>query len=147
MDLRIQKRLASSVLGCSPKRVKLTPSDELKEAITKDDIRALVRKGGILRVQKSGVSGGRSRKTAGQKSKGRRQGHGSRSGKAGSRLGRKESWIARIRAQREFLKGLRERKTISDADYKTLYRKSGGGFFRSVRHMKLFIGEHRMVKK
>ena len=35
---------------------------------------------------------------------------------------------------------------ISDEVYKDLYRKSKGGFFRSKRHIKLYLTEHKLTK-
>ena len=53
----------------------------------------------------------------------------------------------KIRAIRDLLKTLREEKVIDAKTYRSLYRKSKGGFFRSRRHVKLYIEEHDLAKK
>ena len=144
MDL--QKRLAAQILGCGPKRVKFDPSKltEIKEAITKFDIARLINKGTIYKAQSKGVSRARAKKIAVQKSKGRQGGHGSRKGSATARLNPKKAWVAGIRNQREFLKQLRSKGMITQETFKQLYAKSKGGFFRSSKHMKIYMNEQNM---
>ena len=148
-SLELQKRLAASVLNCSRKRVWFDPErlSEIKEAITKFDIRNLVKKGAIARVPPRGVSRVRARKIQAQKRKERRKGHGSRKGTASARLKPKSFWIRAVRAQRELLRRLRDRGVISKRDFRTIYEKIKGGFFRSVRHIKLYVEEQGMIKK
>ena len=45
MNLKSKKRIAAKILKCSPKRVKLDPSrdDEIKESVTKADLRSLIK--------------------------------------------------------------------------------------------------------
>jgi len=149
MNLRLQKRLAADVLKCSEKRVWLDQDrlEDIKEAITKLDIRSLIVDGAIKEKPVKGIAKFRARKLALQKRKGRRKGVGSRKGRKTARLPRKDAWIGRIRMQRRFLKELREKGLVSTADYHSLYRKAKGGFFRSKRHVKLYIEEHRLIKK
>ncbi len=148
MTLTVQKRLAASVMGCSKNRVWLDENrlDEIKEAITKADIRSLVSKGLIQEKPMKITSRGRARQKQIQKRKGRQKGHGSRKGRSTARLGRKEKWINTIRLQRMFLKMLRDKKAITPKIYKMLYMKSKGGFFRSKRHIKLYIEENKLAK-
>jgi large subunit ribosomal protein L19e len=147
MDL--QKRLAAQVLGCGPKRVRFDPEKlaEIKEAITTFDVTRLINKGIIYKEQAKGVSRARARKIAKQKSKGRRTGHGSRKGTQASRLNPKTQWINSVRAQRELIKKLRANSLIGKTDFRTLYTKVKGGFFRSTKHIKIYIQEQDMVKK
>ena len=73
MKLKVQKRLSSDVLDCSPKRVVFDESSlsEIKEAITKDDIRGLVQQGVIRKTPKYSTSRVRARQRHVQKTKGR----------------------------------------------------------------------------
>ena len=93
-----------------------------------------------------GVSRGRAKKHQSQKSKGRRKGAGSRKGKANARLSDKQKWMNKIRLQRQFLNDLKSKDKLEKETYKDLYRKAKGGFFRSKRHVKLYITEHKLVK-
>ncbi len=147
--MKIQKRLASQVLDVSPKRVKFDNQRlaDIKEAITKTDIRQLVSEKAITKVQEKGVSRGRARKLKTQKSKGLRKGPGSRQGKSTARLPRKESWMAKVRSQRNLLMDLKEKGLISLKTYRSIYLKSKGGFFRSTRHIKLYLAEHDLFIK
>ncbi len=147
--MKVQKRLAGEVLKCSPKRIvfKADKLDEIKEAITKHDIKVLTGKKLITAKQKKGVSRARANKILTQKRKGRRQGHGSRKGKANARDNTKDAWIAKIRKQREFIKELYDKKYLDTTMYRDLYRKSKGGFFRSQRHIKIYLEEKGVFKK
>jgi large subunit ribosomal protein L19e len=146
--MKIQKRLAGKISKRSKKRVKLNPDSmtDIKEAITRVDIKTLIKDKAITLVRKKGVSRGRAKKTQSQKSKGRKKGYGSRKGTHNARLDSKKIWMNKIRLQRKFLQELKEKQKLSPEDYKNLYRKSKGGFFRSKRHIKLYITEHKMMK-
>ncbi|MCX6710639.1 MAG: 50S ribosomal protein L19e, partial [Candidatus Woesearchaeota archaeon] len=111
MNLKVQKRIAANILKCSPKRVHFDTErlDEIKEAITKQDLRALISSGAIVKKSKSGVSRGRARKILIQKRKGRQRNAGSIKGKHGARLPQKKSWMNKVRLQREFLKELKKK--------------------------------------
>mgnify|MGYP006289995717 CR=1 FL=1 len=149
MKLNTQKKIAARVLGISPKRVKVDPAraEDLKEAITKTDLRGLVGDGAITKAQKRGVSRARANKILKQKSKGQQKGHGSRKGKQTTHTPKKDTWMSKIRAQRSLLKELKEKTLIDGKTYTNLYRKAKGGFFRSRKHIKLYIEEHRLIKK
>jgi len=147
--MKVQKRLAGLVLKCSPNRIvfKADKLDEIKEAITKHDIKVLTGKKLITSKQKKGVSRARANKIQVQKRKGRRQGHGSRKGKANARANTKDAWIAKIRKQRDFIKHLYDKKHLDTEMHRDLYRKSKGGFFRNQRHIKLYLEEKGVFKK
>src|SRR3989338_6896284 len=103
--MELQKRLASQVLKCGPGRVRFDPSqlEEIGKAITAFDIRRLVNKGAVYKIQSQGVSRARAKASDAQKRKGRQVGHGSRKGKSKARLNPKSRWIEAVRAQRALL--------------------------------------------
>jgi len=140
--LTSQKRIAAGILKIGLDRVWFDPArlSDIKEAITKQDLRALIRDGGIKAQPVKATSKFWVRKRKVQKRKGRRKGEGSRKGKKTARLNQKKVWINKIRLQRDFLKELRNKDKITRAVYKELYLKSKGGFFRSKRHIKLYLG-------
>ena len=149
MMLRSQKRIAAAVLKCSPKKVKFDSekAEEIKSSITKRDMKTLVEQGIVKKTKSNQQSRVRARLRASQKSRGRRKGHGTRKGSSNSRLPRKKAWISKIRLQRSFLRTLRAKKEISQQNYRDLYMKSKGGFFRSKRHLELYISDHNMREK
>ncbi len=149
MKLTTQKRLAAYVLGCSHQNVRFDPVRlaEIKEALTKNDIRSLIVKGAISKVPIESYSHGRSRMILKQKRKGRRSGPGSIKGKKFARLPRKQAWMDRVRAQRVLLATLKEHQIIAIPVYHQLYKMSKGGFFRSRNHIKLYLEEQGLVQK
>ena len=147
--MNLQKRLAAKMLGCSPQRICVDPSvlAQAKEAITRADVRSLLKKGVITRKPIQGIAHGRFRLRIAAHKKGRRQRAGSRKGGKYARTPRKEKWMSLIRAQRALLKRLHVRNHVPTAVYRELYTKAKGGFFRSTRHLKLYIEEQGFMKK
>lgn len=148
MNLSTQKRLVAKILKVGKGRVVFDnlKKSEIKEAITKSDLRKLI-KNGIIRIKpKTGISRGRIKENKLQKRKGRKKGQGSKKGRKTSRLPRKEAWMKKIRVQRKFLKLLRGKELLSTKDYRKIYSKMKGGFFRSKRHMKLYLEEHNLLE-
>lgn len=149
MKLGFQKKLASKVLKCSSKRVKFdeTRKEDIKNAITKQDVRSLVADGAIAETPAKSNSRARARKRQVQKRKGLQKGAGKRGGKATARSPRKEAWVKKIRVQRAFLKELKDKSTIDGPSYRTLYLKAKGGFFRSRKHLIIYMTENNLFKK
>ena len=148
MMLNVQKRMSAQVLGCSPKRVVFDTERlaDIKEAITKADLRNLIEQGVIRKLPARGVSRSRARAALVQKRKDKRKGQGSRKGAAGARTSRKKSWVNRVRLQRRYLKGLKSANIVGQAESVDVYRKIKGGFFRSKRHMELYLAEKGILK-
>lgn len=147
MNLKNKKRMIASFYGVSPKRVKLEPEglDEIKSAITKSDSLGLVKRRVVIISQKDGHSRSRARKRIKQRRKGRQKGQGARKGTHSARVHSKDVWMNAIRTQRAFIKELREKGLISKQVFKEMYLKAKGGFFRSRRHIKIFLEEHNMI--
>jgi large subunit ribosomal protein L19e len=146
MNLKNKKAMTAKLLKVGTTRLWFDPNrlNDVKEAITRDDIKRLVSEGAIQVKQKKGVSRGRARKVLIQKRKGRRNGPGSKKGKKTSRLGRKDQWITKIRSQRELLHELADGKNVTHETFVQLKSKAKGGFFRSRRHIKLYLTEHNL---
>ncbi len=149
MNLKNQKRIAAQLLKIGRSRVWFDSNrlNEIKEAITKADVKALIRDLAIQAKPITGISRFRARKIKKQRLKGRRKGTGSRKGKASSRVPRKKSWITSIRAQRLLLKHLKDKGVITLQTYRSVYKKSKSGFFRSKRHVKLYLEENNLLLK
>ncbi len=149
MLLKNQKRLAAEILKSSKNRIRFDQSrlDEIKEAITKAAVRGLINSGAIYELPKKNTSRGRIRKAIIQKKKGRGKGPTRRKGKHTARQPTKTEWINRIRLLRSTHVSLKERGVISAKDYRKLYMKANGGFFRSKRHLKIYMEEQGMLKQ
>jgi len=148
MKLRNQKRIAASVLKKGKKKIKFSQDrlSDIKEAITRADIRTLVIDKAIKAEPKRGVSRSRARKILVQKRKGRKTGKGSRKGVMTARLSKKDNWMNHVRKQRKFIQELRDKKLISTKVYRMMYSKVKGGFFRSKNHIKIYLTENRLFE-
>ncbi len=149
VNLTLQRRLAAQIMKCAPKKVSFDTESltEIKESITKADIKGLIGTGVISIKSSHESSRGRARAKLGQKRKGLQKGQGSRKGTANARLNKKETWINKIRKLRELLKALKAKGLISNKVYRNLANKAKGGFFRSQRHMKTYLNEHNLIIK
>lgn len=149
MSLKAQKRMAAEILKCGENRVYFDPYliDEIKMAITREDIRNLVKEGIIIKKYKKGNSKYRKNLLHERKKKGRARGIGKRKGKKGARSPKKKKWMNRIRPQRRELKKLRDRKLITTATYRTLYKNAKGGMFTSVAQMNRYIKEKDLIRR
>ncbi|KAF7682938.1 60S ribosomal protein L19 [Astathelohania contejeani] len=104
-----------------------------KSANTRENVRALMKDGYILRKPDTIRSRFRAKQRAIAKAKGRHCGPGKRKGTANARCNFKKVWMARIRAQRKTLREMREKKEITPAEHKAYYLKVKGNTYRSVR--------------
>jgi len=55
--------------------------------------------------------------------------------------------MRRIRPQRRELKKLRDRKLITAANYRKLYKNAKGGMFNSVAQMHRYIKENELMRR
>jgi len=151
MNLKTQRRVAAQVMKTGSSRVWFDPNrlSEIKEAITKADIRSLVKDRAIQPRPETGISRFRTRKHKLQKRKGRRAGQGSRQGSRRARLPKKKEWMEKIRSQRKMLKELRDKGKITRQTYRNIRQKAKGGYFRSRRHIQLYLegGETLLEEK
>ena len=147
--LGVQRRLAAQILKCGKNRISFDMDrlEDIKEAITKTDVRSLINTGAVFKKRPMVTSRFWARKKKYQKSIGKQKGFGSRKGKKTARgLKPKRIWINKIRLQRKFIKNLKNKNTITTADYHELYMKNKGGFFRSLRHLKLYTKERGLIR-
>lgn len=143
MNLKMQRRLAAEILKVGLDRVWISPEalEEVSGAVTREDIRKLIRDGKIKAKQEKGISRYRARKLAAQRAKGRRRGHGSRKGAKYARYPKKQRWMSKIRAIRRKLRELRDSGKIDKRIYRKLYLLAKGGVFRSKAHVDYYIKE------
>lgn len=136
-DLRVQKRMAAELLDCGQNAVWIDPleQEDVASAITREDIRRLIRKDVIQKRAEEGTSRGRARKRDEQRAKGRQSGPGTRSGSKGARNPSKKEWMSRIRAIRDQLKTLRDEGHITSSEYRTYYKRAKGGRYNSRAHI------------
>jgi large subunit ribosomal protein L19e len=147
-NVKTQKRIAAEVLDIGLSRVWLNPdaADDISQAMTRDDIRELVKQGLVKEkpAQKATRAIAKKREAARKKRKG--VGHGKRTGSANARKSDKEKWMQKVRSQRRFLKGLRDKETITDSQYRKYYLQVKGGRFSTLKNIKEFMKTEGVLK-
>ncbi len=149
MDLSIQKRLAAEVLGVGESRIWIDPTriEDVEGAVTKEEIKRLIKEG-VIRVKPvKGNSRARWRERHEKRKKGRRRGPGKRKGVKTARLSKKEAWMNTIRKIRRYLRYLRDHGMIDRRTYRRLYMLAKGGAFRSLASLKTYMKEQGLLKK
>jgi|SRR3989338_2215800 len=131
MKLDKKKSLAVRVLNVGKERIVFVKGreNEIKEAITKQDIRDLKNEGAILIKEKKG----RKKKDKNKKSRGL--------GKVKIIVNkRKRTYVIITRKLRAYLKDLKMKGKISSEDFKDIRKKIRNRQFSSLKSMKDFLG-------
>lgn len=148
-SLLSQRRMAAEILGIGINRVWIDPEalDEVEKAVTKEDIRKLIKERKIWKHPVKGVSRHRAKKREEKRKKGRGRGPGSKRGSKYARMGGSMIWVMKIRAIRKILRRLKNAQVIDKRTYNKLRRIAKSGFFRSKMHVIGYIKEHRLNLK
>ncbi|MFW3145256.1 MAG: 50S ribosomal protein L19e [Thermoplasmatota archaeon] len=138
MDVSNQKRMAAEIMKCGVNRVYMNPNnlEDISEAVTRGDVKHLIKEGVIKARQINGISNGRFKARIRQKEVNKRKGHGSRKGSKYARFPKKRRWIQTIRPIRRTLREYRKDGNISSETYRYYYRHASGGIFRSISHLR-----------
>lgn len=130
-NLEKRKALASRVLRAGVNKIFFEPSrlDEIKEAITKQDIRDLYESGAIKVKEKVG----RLRKEHRTTKRG--------VGKVKKKVQfRKRDYMRRVRKLRRHISELRKQKKLNQENYRGLRIKIKANMFKDKAHLKDYIG-------
>ena len=147
VNLKTKRLLVSRILGVGANRVRFDSEhlDDVADAITRDNIRSLVTANVIEVKPIKGTSRGRSYFKKFQRHK-RGTKQGSKKGKRGARVGKKEVYVRKMRSMRHQLKVSKYRKEITNKDYWNLYRQVTGNQIRNLAHLRSLIEETRSKK-
>ena len=133
MKLDKKKALASKVFGIGKKRIVfLEPRlGEIKEAITKEDLRVLEKEGAIVLKDKKGRLKNKSKT---RKSPGNIRKYVVR---------RKKDYMILTRKLRGYVSELKKQGRISNEDFKEIRKKIRNRNFKSKNHLKEYLGGKR----
>ncbi|MDD5337265.1 MAG: 50S ribosomal protein L19e [Candidatus ainarchaeum sp.] len=131
------KRLASEILGVGVSKLRIKPEDtgRAESALTREDVRGLIKDKVIFVKRNPGfkVLGRRKRKL-----------RGSRRGSMNSRAPRKETWMTNVRAQRKYLNELVAAGNLAKGKKRSVYMRIKGGSFKGKKALLMYLKDNKL---
>lgn len=141
MTIKFVKRVAAELLNSGESRIRIKESalSEAEKALTRDDVRNLIKNGSVYAVPAKHNKSIHGKILKQKRLKGRKRGPGKRKGTRKARAGR--LWERRARSQRLLLKRLKEIGKIDNATFKRFYKQVKGNAFPDKRSLLLHLSD------
>lgn len=142
MSIHFAKRAAAGILKRGKSAIRILPGSvsDAEKALTKDDIRRLIEKGGIYAIKEKHNASSRSKVLKKARAAGRRRGIGRRRGTDKARQGR--LWEKKVRSQRRLLKELKLSNKIGTEIFNQFYKHVKGNQYATKANLLLQLREH-----
>ncbi|HLC92549.1 MAG TPA: 50S ribosomal protein L19e [archaeon] len=143
MNERKARLVAARILKVGESKIWINPEQlaRVGEAMTKEDLRALIKEGVVKKRLDHLQSRGRARVLLAKKKKGRKRGKGKRTGTKKARKGDKKMWMKNVRAQRRVLAELKESGAKFKKTPREIYLMIKGNYFRGKNYLKQMVEE------
>ncbi len=144
MKLNKLKETASKVMTAGKQKLKINldkykeNKEDVDKAITRQDVRDLVKKGVVYKETDTGHSRGRARKLLAQKKLKRKKGPGKKRGTPKAR-NNQNSHNLKIRGLKKKLRELKAEDKLKDKKYSKLYLMIKGNYFRGKKHLEDYV--------
>ncbi|MEM3227485.1 MAG: 50S ribosomal protein L19e [Candidatus Micrarchaeaceae archaeon] len=131
MSIKFVRRAASYIMNRGESAIRIKPSAlaDAKKALTKEDVRDMIKKGNIYAIKKKKNISIYGKLLQEKRSEGRSRGPGRKRGTFKARAG--ETYAKKVRGQRRILKALKHDNTIDNQTFRKLYSLVKGGTFSS----------------
>lgn len=146
MTLEFAKRIAAQVLKRGESAIRFKPGStiEIAKALTREDIKRLIKDGSIVALPAKHNLSQRSKILKQKRSEGRKRGPGRRKGTVKARSGGM-TWEKKVRSQRVFLNQLREAQKLDKKAFRKFYLLVKGNAFVSKASMLLHMKEEGII--
>ncbi len=131
MSVKLTRRTASLIMrrGINSVRIKPSAVEEAKKAITREDVKALIKGGNIYTIKEKHNISRYGKELKLKRAEGRKRGRGKKKGTRGAR--NPIEYPKRVRAQRRIIASLKADGTIGNDLYKSFYALVKGGTFQT----------------
>ncbi len=131
MTISLTKRVASDILGRGESAIRIKPDAEKEaaQAITRDDVKKLISEGKVFAQKRKIQMSLYSKILKKKRMQGRKRGPGRKKGTMNAR--RSIEYSKAVRGQRRVLFKLKNDGTITNVQFKALYKLVRGGVFSS----------------
>lgn len=131
------KKLASDILDVGKSKLRINPEriGKAEEALTREDVRALIKDKIIYVKRKPGFK---------RIIKKKKRGQGARRGTKNARKPGKEKWMANVRAQRKYLAQLVANGNLNRTNKRKVYLRIKGGSFKGKKALLMHLKDNNL---